>query len=75
MTAEEDAGDVLVGLELLDEIRNRRLHQSVISYQTEEKLFHYSLRLNKAFVEVSLIWSLEWDLVIVVERQSAVLVV
>ena len=75
MAAEEDAGDVLVGLELFDEPRNRHLIQRLTSDQTDMKLLYYFLQLNNIFNEISLIWSLEWDLVIVVERQSAVLVV
>ena len=75
MAAEEDAGDVLVGLELFDEPRNRHLIQRLTSDQTDMKLLYYFLQLNNIFNEISLIWSLEWDLVIVVERQSAVLIV
>ena len=37
MAAEEDAGDVLVGLELFDEPRNRHLIQRLTSDQTDTK--------------------------------------
>ena len=56
MAAEEDAGDVLVGLELFDEPRNRHLIQNVTSYQTDVKLLYIiPCASTKTFVEVSLI--------------------
>ena len=42
VAAEEDAGDVLVGLELLDEPRNRHLIQRLTSDQTDVKLLYYT---------------------------------